>query len=95
VTAAGVETLGAAAIALVPGLAQAALLGAWAGLRPGSDDGLPLIGPGGPAGLFHAWGHLRNGIVLTPLTARAVARFLAGEGPGFDAGPFDPRRFSA
>ena len=95
VTAAGVETLAAAAIALVPGLARAALLGAWAGLRPGSDDGLPLIGAGGPAGLFHAWGHLRNGIVLTPLTACAVARLLAGEGPGFDAGPFDPRRFSA
>jgi glycine oxidase len=93
VTAAGVETLGAAAIALIPGLARAALHGAWAGLRPGSDDGLPLIGAGGPEGLFHAWGHLRNGIVLTPLTARALARCLAGDGPGFDAGPFDPRRF--
>ena len=94
VTAEGVETLAAAALALVPGLARAALHGAWAGLRPGSDDGLPLIGAGGPAGLFHAWGHLRNGIVLTPLTARVIARGLAGDGPGFDAGPFDPRRFS-
>jgi glycine oxidase len=95
VTAQGVETLGAAAIALVPALAGAALHGAWAGLRPGSDDGLPLLGPGGPEGLLHAWGHLRNGIVLTPLTARVIAGLLRGEAAGPDLKPFDPRRFSA
>ena len=95
VTPEGIETLAAAAIALVPALARAALHGAWAGLRPGSDDGLPLLGQGGPEGLFHAWGHLRNGIVLTPLTARIVTRLLAGDAPGTDLGPFDPRRFSA
>ena len=47
-----------------------------AGLRPGTPDNLPLIGPGALDGLVLATGHYRNGILLAPLTADAVAELL-------------------
>ena len=50
-----------------------------AGLRPGTPDNLPLIGPGAIEGLVLATGHYRNGILLAPLTADAIADLLAGE----------------
>ena len=92
VTAEGMARIAAAAIRLVPRLAAAAFHSAWAGLRPGTPDGLPVLGRAAP-GLLYACGHLRNGIVLTPLTAAIVARILRGEAPGTDLSPFDPRRF--
>jgi glycine oxidase len=94
VTAEGLATLAGAAIAMVPGLAPAAFHSAWAGLRPASPDGLPIIGPGALPGLFYACGHLRNGIVLAPITARAVVRLLRGQDSGVDLEPFNPRRFA-
>jgi glycine oxidase len=94
VTAEGLATLAAAALAVVPGLGPAALHGAWAGLRPASPDSLPVIGRGALDGLFHAGGHLRNGIVLAPLTGRVVVRLVRGDDPGIDLGPFDPLRFA-
>jgi len=47
-----------------------------AGVRPGSPDNLPLIGPVGPEGLLVASGHPRNGILLAPVTAEAVVALL-------------------
>ncbi|HEV8701179.1 MAG TPA: glycine oxidase ThiO [Candidatus Polarisedimenticolia bacterium] len=95
VTAAGVTTLTAAAIALVPALREAPFHSAWAGLRPACEDDLPAIGRGGAPGLIYACGHLRNGILLAPITALVVGRILRGEDPGFDLARFDPRRFTA
>ena len=94
VTAAGLSTLAAAAIAVVPALAGAPFHSAWAGLRPACGDGLPAIGPGGAPGLIYACGHLRNGILLAPITAQVVGRLLRGEDAGIDLGRFDPRRFA-
>lgn len=95
VTASGLSTIAAAAIAVVPALAEAPFHSAWAGLRPACEDGLPAIGRGGASGLIYACGHLRNGILLAPITAQVVGRLLRGEDPGIDLARFDPRRFEA
>jgi glycine oxidase len=52
----------------------------WVGFRPGSRDDAPILGPTGTAGLILATGHHRNGILLTPATADAIAKLvLTGE----------------
>ncbi len=79
VTAGGVHELLREAYRLLPDVAEMELLGALAGLRPGTPDNLPLIGPGAIPGLVLATGHHRNGILLAPLTADAIAAELAGE----------------
>lgn len=58
---------------LVPDLAGAPVEGHWSGLRPGSRDGLPILGATPLGGLFIATGHFRNGILLTPVTAEILA----------------------
>jgi len=96
VTAEALAHLAAAALALVPGLAPASFHRAWAGLRPAAPDGLPVIGTAATPGLLYACGHLRNGIVLAPFTARAIVGMLRGEVDvvdGIDLGPFSPLRF--
>ncbi len=55
------------------------LVEAMAGLRPGTPDNLPLIGPGELDGLVLACGHYRNGILLAPSTGEAVAALLNAE----------------
>ena len=77
VTAAGVHELLREAYRLLPDVAEMELFGATAGLRPGTPDNLPLVGPGAIDGLLLATGHFRNGILLAPLTAQAVADLLA------------------
>ncbi|MHB8378023.1 MAG: glycine oxidase ThiO [Dehalococcoidia bacterium] len=95
-TAAGVRGLRAMASALVPQLAAATVHFAWAGLRPGSADGLPMIGPlPGYENAFAATGHFRNGILLGPLTGELVADgLLSGDWSGVPAA-FAPARFAA
>ena len=94
-TADALATLREGAVRLVPGLADAARVGAWAGLRPATSDGLPLLGaePLLP-GLFYATGHFRNGILLAPVTADAVSAAIVGE-TDVDLSPFAPSRFDA
>lgn len=94
VTAAGVADLLAAAIALVPSLAGARLTDAWAGLRPGTPDGLPLLGESPVRSLILATGHFRNGILLAPITALAIAEVVTGTGSR-DLSAFSPERFVA
>jgi len=72
-TAGGAYELLRDALALVPGLDDAELVAVRAGLRPGTPDDLPLIGPCTVDGLVVATGHHRNGVLLTPVTADAVA----------------------
>jgi glycine oxidase len=61
-----------------PGLADARLESVWAGLRPGTPDGLPLVGPLPEWPALLATGHFRNGILLAPWTARAIAAMATG-----------------
>ncbi len=93
VTARAVERLIAAAARLLPSLESASFLGAWSGLRPGTPDGLPVLGRAGLPGLYFATGHYRNGILLAPVTALALADEIAGAGSR-DLAPFSIGRFS-
>jgi glycine oxidase len=80
VTAGGVHELLREAYRLLPDVAEMELLDATAGLRPGTPDNLPLVGPGAIDGLVLATGHFRNGILLAPLAAEAVADLLSPVG---------------
>ncbi|OYT71127.1 MAG: glycine oxidase ThiO [Chloracidobacterium sp. CP2_5A] len=92
VTAGGVFSLLAGALAVAPALAQAALVETWAGLRPLATDNLPIIGETDIEGLYCATGHYRNGILLTPITAE-IARCLVRQlPPPCDIASFSPRR---
>jgi glycine oxidase len=94
VTAAAARDLLAAAIHLVPALADVRIADSWAGLRPGTPDGLPIIGSGGVTGLFHAAGLYRNGILLGPLVGEIVAGLVVGREAPIDLAPFALARFS-
>lgn len=78
VTAGGVHELLREAYRLLPDVAEMELVGTTAGLRPGTPNNLPIVGPGAIEGLVLATGHFRNGILLAPLTAQTVADLLAG-----------------
>ncbi|MFE3037420.1 glycine oxidase ThiO [Streptomyces canus] len=93
VTAGGVYELLRDAHELVPGITELPLTETRAGLRPGSPDNAPLLGPTELPGLLLATGHYRNGVLLTPITGDALAHALTtGELPEV-ARPFTPRRF--
>jgi glycine oxidase len=93
VTGGAVHELLRAAIELVPEVAELALVETAAGLRPGTPDNGPLLGASTIDGLVAATGHYRNGILLAPVTADAVAEMLAtGEAPS-EIAAFSPRRF--
>lgn len=94
VTAGGVYELLRDAHELVPGITELPLTETRAGLRPGSPDNAPLLGPTELDGLLLATGHYRNGVLLTPITGDAMAQVLTtGELPDV-ARPFTPKRFS-
>lgn len=94
VTAGGVYELLRDAHELVPGITELPLAETLAGLRPGSPDNAPLLGPTALPGLHLATGHFRNGVLLTPVTGDAMADALTtGELPE-EARPFTPHRFS-
>jgi glycine oxidase len=95
-TVGGVYELLRDAHELVPGVSELEIEELRVGLRPGTPDNLPAIGPGALAGLTWATGHHRNGILLAPLTAELVVEVLAGVQP---ASPLlaacAPERFAA
>jgi glycine oxidase len=94
VTAGAVHDLLRAALELLPDVVELELAETVVGLRPGSPDNAPMLGPAGPEGLVVATGHYRNGILLTPVTADAIAELLAtGQAPELIA-PFTPGRFA-
>ncbi|MFE2748588.1 glycine oxidase ThiO [Streptomyces scopuliridis] len=95
VTAGGVYELLRDAHELVPSITELPLTETLAGLRPGSPDNAPLLGPTALPGLSLATGHYRNGVLLTPVTGDAMAAVLTtGELPP-EARAFSPSRFSA
>lgn len=79
---------------LLPGVSELALVETSAGLRPGSPDNAPMLGPTTLPGLVLATGHYRNGILLAPVTADVIADFLATGEIRNEHTAFDPRRFT-
>jgi glycine oxidase len=94
VTPGGISKILEAALQLVPGLADAEIIETWAGLRPGTPDNLPVLGPTDIEGLFIATGHYRNGILLAPVTARLLHDWILGRPVKLDTKVFSPLRFS-
>ncbi|MBV8363749.1 MAG: FAD-dependent oxidoreductase, partial [Candidatus Eremiobacteraeota bacterium] len=68
-----------AALEAIPALSDFAITETWAGLRPGTADGKPFIGPSPLERYFVATGHFRNGILLAPITATLIADAVAGQ----------------
>lgn len=80
VTASGLAELLARVASIYPELAQSHPKRSWAGLRPGTPDGLPIIGPEPRLeGLWYATGHGRNGILLAGITGEFIAQGIAGD----------------
>jgi len=89
-----IQRLHQAAIALVPKLLDAQIHDAWAGLRPGTPDTLPILGATETPGYYVATGHFRDGILLAPITAQVMAEVITGNQCNYDLTGFSPRRFS-
>ena len=89
-----IQKLHQAASNLVPWIGEAKMIEAWAGLRPGSPDGLPMIGAGPLPGTYVATGHFRNGILLAPITAALMSDLIQGRNSQTDLRPFSPSRFT-
>jgi glycine/D-amino acid oxidase-like deaminating enzyme len=84
------------AFELVPQLRHAREHFSWFGLRPGSPDGLPMMGTlSGWENVTVATGHFRNGILLAPITGELIAQAIADGRAGEALAPFDPGRFNA
>jgi glycine oxidase len=93
VTADGVYRLLEAAWEVLPEVGELELVGARAGLRPGTPDNAAVVGPGELDGLIWATGHWRNGVLLTPLTGEVVAELLTGGALPAELAPLAPGRF--
>jgi glycine oxidase len=89
-----IQRLRRAAIAMLPALEEARVLEDWAGLRPGTPDNLPILGETPIPGYYVATGHFRDGILLAPATARAMAQVIAGRNPEYNLTPFSVERFA-
>lgn len=90
-----IRAMHTAAALYLPELASAEVVESWAGLRPGSPDDLPVIGPTPEQNVFLASGLFRNGILLAPVVAGIVADLLTGKPAGLEIGAFWPARFAA
>jgi glycine oxidase len=90
------DTLHRAAVRLCPALAAAPVTRSWAGIRPATPDLRPILGadPDEPR-LVYACGHSKNGILLAPATADALASLILGEPVAHDLTPFSIERFGA
>ena len=88
-----IQCMHQAAIRMVPALSGARVLEAWAGLRPGTPDDLPILGATATPGYFVAAGHFRDGILLAPVTAHVMAQVVTGVKPEYDLSAFLPARF--
>ena len=83
-----------AAAKYLPELESAPVVESWAGLRPGTPDDLPVIGPTTERNVFMASGLFRNGILLAPLTGRIVADMVMERPAELDISAFTPSRFA-
>ena len=93
-TLAGIRYVLESARRIAPAIGQLRMLRTWAGFRPYTPDGLPLLGPApGVSGLVLATGHDGSGIGMSPVSARLVAAAVTKADPPLPLEPFDPRRF--
>lgn len=93
---AAMKTLSAGAIRAMPFLKSVRLKRVWSGLRPGSPDELPILGPvTGINGYLNACGHFRTGILNAPLTGMLIAEMASGDQPSFPVEPFLLARFAS
>lgn len=88
------QDLSQAAFALIPALADLPIVKHWAGLRPGSPDGTPMVGPHpGIDNLFVNAGHFRNGVILGLGSVHLLTDLLLQRPPALDVGPYLPEKF--
>ena len=95
-TESGLGSLRSGAGDLIPALRNAKERRSWAGLRPASPDGLPIMGR--LPGWHNVWvstGHFRNGILLAPVSGLLMAKSIASGKPDSQLITFDPARFNA
>ena len=92
-TAGGLLTLLEAAWRAVPAIEELPIDEMWVGHRPGSRDDAPILGPAPLDGLIYATGHHRNGILLAPVTADAMARLILDNVVDPAIRPFGLERF--
>ena len=96
VTNEGLAQVFRGAVRLLPALLTQAVQRVWAGLRPATPDGRPILGPDPDvAGLCYATGHGRNGILLAALTGEIVADLLTKGATDLEIGPLNIDRFNA
>jgi glycine oxidase len=88
-----IQRLYKAGVHAVPGLATMRIHDAWAGLRPGTPDNLPIIGETSLPGYYAATGHYRDGILMAPITANLMAALITGGNVELDLESFSPLRF--
>ncbi len=93
VTSGGLEQILGAVNELAPSLAGAEIVETWSGLRPGTPDQLPIIGPTDIEGLMIATGHYRNGILLAPVTAKLITEWITEGRTMLNGEDFNPLRF--
>jgi glycine oxidase len=93
VTVGGLAQILGLARTLVPTLSDAPVTGSWSNFRPYTEDHLPVLGLTPVRGLALATGHFRNGILLAPVTAEAVASVVATGTTDIDLSPFSVSRF--
>lgn len=94
-TAGGILTLLEAAWRAVPAVEELPIEEMWVGHRPGSRDDAPILGAGPIEGLIYATGHHRNGILLAPITADAIARLVLDGAADPAIRPFGIERFGS
>jgi glycine oxidase len=94
VTPEGIARIISGTMPLCPALVRSKIRRTWAGLRPVTIDGLPVLGPEPQLpGLWYATGHGRNGILLAGLTGRIIAQLINGRPPELDVRAMAPERF--
>jgi glycine oxidase len=93
-TAGGIYELLRGVYELLPGSYELPMIDSWAGFRPGSSDNRPILGPTSVEGLLYATGHHRGGILLTPVTAWAMARTVLDGAAPEAIRPFALERFA-
>src|SRR6202041_312181 len=94
VTPQGVRQILDAALDLAPALIDAKIVDEWSGLRPGTPDLLPIIGPTDITGLWLATGHYRNGILLAPATAKIMRDWIVTGKSNLKAERFSQQHFT-